>query len=158
VIGELAQAVVDERSSVSLDEAGMLFAERFAEVVSGCNRRRSSARRLSAMTRDRRRAVAAAMSIDERCQQEIDLGAVAGEVGLSSFHFLRQFSQVLGVTPHQYLVRSRLRRAARLLADDNCSITGVASEAGFGDVSNFAPISSHGGRFAATLSLSLARK
>jgi AraC family transcriptional regulator len=44
---------------------------------------------------------------------------------------------VLGVTPHQYLVRSRLRRAARLLADDARPITDVAFDVGFGDLSNF---------------------
>jgi AraC family transcriptional regulator len=41
------------------------------------------------------------------------------------------------VTPHQYLVRSRLRHAARLLADGARSITDVAYEVGFGDLSNF---------------------
>jgi AraC family transcriptional regulator len=44
---------------------------------------------------------------------------------------------VLGVTPHQYLVRSRLRRAARMLADDSRAITDIAFDVGFGDLSNF---------------------
>jgi len=44
---------------------------------------------------------------------------------------------VLGVTPHQYLVRARLRRAAKLLADDTRSITSIAFDVGFGDLSNF---------------------
>jgi len=44
---------------------------------------------------------------------------------------------VVGVTPHQYLVRARLRRAARLLAADARPITDVAFDAGFGDLSNF---------------------
>ncbi|HEY4729711.1 MAG TPA: AraC family transcriptional regulator, partial [Myxococcales bacterium] len=56
---------------------------------------------------------------------------------LSPFHFLRRFAKVLGVTPHQYLVRSRLRRAARLLAEGANSITDVAFDVGFGDLSNF---------------------
>src|SRR5678815_3234455 len=56
---------------------------------------------------------------------------------LSPFHFLRLFSAALGVTPHQYLVRARLRRAARLLADDERPITDVAYDVGFGDLSNF---------------------
>jgi AraC-like DNA-binding protein len=56
---------------------------------------------------------------------------------LSPFHFLRLFRDVLGVTPHQYLVRCRLRRAARLLADDARSITDVALDVGFADLSNF---------------------
>ena len=41
------------------------------------------------------------------------------------------------MTPHQYLVRSRLRHAARLLADEERPITDVAFEVGFGDLSNF---------------------
>ena len=36
-----------------------------------------------------------------------------------------------------YLIRSRLRRAARLLADDPRSITEIALDVGFGDLSNF---------------------
>jgi AraC-like DNA-binding protein len=131
VLGELAQAVVDGRSSAGCDEVGLLFAARFVEIAAD----RRLAPPLSA--RDRRRAVAAAMWIDERCHEDIGLDTAAAEVGLSAFHFLRQFSQVLGVTPHQYLVRSRLRRAARLLAGDDCSITDIAIDVGFGDLSNF---------------------
>jgi AraC-like DNA-binding protein len=41
------------------------------------------------------------------------------------------------VSPHQYLVSSRLRRAARLLAEDTRAITDVAFDVGFGDLSNF---------------------
>ena len=44
---------------------------------------------------------------------------------------------MLGVTPHQYLVRARLRRAARLLADEERSITDIALDVGFADLSNF---------------------
>ena len=44
---------------------------------------------------------------------------------------------MLGVTPHQYLVRSRLRHAARLLADEDSPITDIAYDVGFGDLSNF---------------------
>ena len=61
----------------------------------------------------------------------------ARQAGLSPFHFLRLFSSVLGVTPHQYLVRSRLGHAARLLADDDIAVTDVAYDVGFGDLSNF---------------------
>ena len=69
--------------------------------------------------------------------EPIELEDAAGEAGLSPFHFLRLFSSVLGVSPHQYLVRSRLRHAARLLADDERPVTDVAYDVGFGDLSNF---------------------
>ena len=44
---------------------------------------------------------------------------------------------MLGVTPHQYLVRSRLRHAARRLAYDDSPVTDIAYDVGFGDLSNF---------------------
>jgi len=132
VLGELAQAAAEGRSDIGLDEVGLLLVARFVELVSGRKRKppRTSAR-------DRRRAVEAALWIDAHSHQPIDLERAAAEVGLSPFHFLRLFARILGVTPHQYLVRSRLRRAARLLADDARPITDIALDVGFGDLSNF---------------------
>ena len=133
VLGELAQRVALGRSDVGIDEIGMLFAARFGELVS--ERARGTAK--APPPRDRRRAVETALWMAERSHEAIDLERVAGEAGLSPFHFLRVFADVLGVTPHQYLVRSRLRHAARLLADDARAITDVALDVGFGDLSNF---------------------
>ncbi|MGB9118798.1 helix-turn-helix transcriptional regulator [Bradyrhizobium sp.] len=132
VLGELAQAAADGRSDIGLDEIGQLFASRFVEVVSGRAREPAPAK-----ARDRRRAVETALWIDANSHQQIDLERAAGEAGISPFHFLRLFTNVLGVTPHQYLVRSRLRHAARLLADDDLPVTEIAYDVGFGDLSNF---------------------
>jgi AraC-like DNA-binding protein len=132
VLGELAQAAADGRSDIGLDEVGQLFASRFVEVVSGRPHRPAAAK-----ARDRRRAVETALWIDAHSHRQIDLEHAAGQADISPFHFLRLFSSVLGVTPHQYLVRSRLRHAARLLADDDRPVTDVAYDVGFGDLSNF---------------------
>jgi AraC-like DNA-binding protein len=132
VLGELAQAAADGRSDIGLDEVGQLFASRFVEVVSGRPREPAVTK-----ARDRRRAVETALWIDAHSRRQLDLEAAAAQAGISPFHFLRLFASVLGVTPHQYLVRSRLRHAARLLADDGRSITDVAYDVGFGDLSNF---------------------
>jgi AraC family transcriptional regulator len=132
VLGELAQAAAEGRADIDLDEVGLLFAARLVDVVSGRTRTLPDAR-----SRDRRRAVEAALWIDEHSHETIDLESTAREVGLSAFHFLRLFAKVLGVTPHQYRVRSRLRHAARMLADDTGSITDIAYDVGFGDLSNF---------------------
>lgn len=135
VVGELAQAAAEGQGDAGLDELGMWFASRFVDVASGRNKPMHAS---TATARDRRRAVDAAMWIDAHSQREIGLDGVAAQAGLSAFHFLRLFSQVLGVTPHQYLVRSRLRHAARLLADDEGrAVTDVALDVGFADLSNF---------------------
>ena len=132
VLGELAQAVANGASDLGIDEAGIALAARFLEVVGGAARRD-----VVPAARDRRRAVDAALAIDARSTEPLDLAQVAAEAGLSAFHFLRVFAAVVGVTPHQYLVRSRLRHAARLLVGDERSITDVAYDVGFGDLSNF---------------------
>ena len=132
VLGELAQTAADGNSDLGLDEIGQMFAGRFVEVVSGKPRKR-----IAPTARDRRRAVEAALWIDANSSREIELEDAARQADLSPFHFLRLFSGVLGVTPHQYLVRSRLRHAARLLADDDIAVTDIAYDVGFGDLSNF---------------------
>ena len=132
VFGELAQAAASGGSDIALDEIGQLFAGRFVEVASG-----KPTKPVTASAQDRRRAVEAALWIDAHSHQEIGLEAAADQAGLSPFHFLRLFSAVLGVTPHQYLVRSRLRHGARLLTEEDRTITDVAYDIGFNDLSNF---------------------
>ncbi|HZR89444.1 MAG TPA: AraC family transcriptional regulator [Bradyrhizobium sp.] len=132
VLGELAQAAANGTSDIGLDEAGQLLAHRFVEVISG------KARKPAAVSaRDRRRAVETALWIDAHSHEEIELEDAAAQASVSAFHFLRTFSAVLGVTPHQYLLRSRLRHAARLLADEERPVTEIAYDVGFADLSNF---------------------
>jgi AraC-like DNA-binding protein len=132
VLGELAQAAADGRSDIGLDEIGQVLASRFVEVVSGVPRKSGPD-----AARDRRRAVETALWIDAHSHQGIALEDAAAQAGISPFHFLRLFSEVLGVTPHQYLVRSRLRHAARRLADGDSPVTDIAYDVGFADLSNF---------------------
>jgi AraC-like DNA-binding protein len=132
VLGELAQAAADGSSDIGLDEIGQALASRFIEVMSGKPRKAAA---LAA--RDRRRAVETALWIDAHSHRQIGLEDAADQAGISPFHFLRVFSEVVGVTPHQYLVRSRLRHAARRLAEDDSPITDIAYDVGFNDLSNF---------------------
>ena len=132
VLGELAQSAAAGNSDIGLDEIGLVLASRFVAAVSGKPRKIGF---LAA--RDRRRAVETALWIDAHSHRPIGLEDAAGQAGISPFHFLRLFSDTLGVTPHQYLVRSRLRHAARRLADDDSAITDIAYDVGFGDLSNF---------------------
>jgi AraC family transcriptional regulator len=66
-----------------------------------------------------------------------DLRSLAREGRLSPYHFLRTFQSVTGVTPHQYILRMRLRRAGGRLSQKATKIVDIALECGFGDISNF---------------------
>ncbi|MGJ4940029.1 helix-turn-helix transcriptional regulator [Bradyrhizobium sp. HKCCYLS1011] len=132
VIGELAQAAAAGSSDLGLDEVGHLFASRFVAAIAG-----KSPNPAVAAGRVRRRAVETALWIDANSHRAIDLEDAAHQAGLSPFHFLRLFAATLGVTPHQYLVRSRLRHAARRLSEDDAPVTDIAYDVGFADLSNF---------------------
>ena len=126
VLGELAQAAAEGGSDVGLDEVGLLLVARFVEVVSGEKPEgRPRLRRATAGVPWRRRFGSTPTPTSRSISR-----ARRAEAGLSPFHFLRLFRDVLGVTPHQYLVRARLRRAARLLAEEDRSITDIALDVG----------------------------
>ena len=65
--------------------------------------------------------------------------AIAREVGISPFHFIRQFDAVFGETPHQYRTRARLDRAKQLLAD-GASVTETCMEVGFASLGSFSQL------------------
>jgi AraC family transcriptional regulator len=132
VLGELGQAAATGASGVGVDEVGMLLAMRLAALVGG---RSQQLRRAS--PRDRRRAVETALWLDANAHEPVDLESAARRAGLSPYHFLRLFAGIVGVTPHQYLLRSRLRRAARALAEDDRPVSDIALDVGFADLSNF---------------------
>jgi len=131
LLGELAQQVVDGRSQLGLDEVALAFTQRWVTLVTD-----RTERQVRVQPRDRRRAVEAALWMEERSREPLVLDDFAQGAGLRPYHFLRVFRGVLGVTPHQYLIQTRLRHAARLLAG-GAPITQIAYEAGFGDLSNF---------------------
>lgn len=75
--------------------------------------------------------------IDEDPSAPHDLSNLAKMARLSPYHFLRTFEGVTGATPHQYVLRARLRRAALKLKMSNDQVLDIALACGFGDVSNF---------------------
>jgi AraC-like DNA-binding protein len=131
MLAALGQAAAEGESDVSVEEAALLLVERFL------SRGRAGRKAWAPRPADRRRAVETALWMEDNATEPLRLGTLAQRAGLSPFHFLRVFSRVLGVTPHQYLVSARLRRAAGLLADPSRPVTEVAYEVGFGDLSNF---------------------
>ena len=82
--------------------------------------------------------VARAVRLIERDPRApLPLSVLAREARLSRFHFVRAFARVTGLTPHRYLRRARLRRAAVSLQTSDERVIDIALDCGFRDVSNF---------------------
>ena len=78
--------------------------------------------------------------LEEVPEDPVSIEDVAREVGISPFHFIRQFEAVFGLTPHQFRIQSRLDRARRLLAMGGHSVTDVCMEVGFSSLGSFSDL------------------
>jgi AraC-like DNA-binding protein len=76
----------------------------------------------------------------ESREPSLTIEQLAREVGISPFHFIRQFEAVFGVTPHQFRIASRLELAKQLLAGGEYSVTDVCMETGFSSLGSFSTL------------------
>jgi AraC family transcriptional regulator len=112
--------------------------EELALEVAGTALNESATYRPQSISRsDERRVGAIVRYMEERFAEPCALSDLARLAGLSPFHFLRVFRGTTGVTPHQHLLRTRLRAAAIKLAGSGEPVTGIALAIGFEDLSNF---------------------
>jgi AraC-like DNA-binding protein len=105
------------------------------DVLTLLNDARPSGRQPS--RRDENRIMDALHLVEARYSEPLSIAELAREANMSSYHFLRVFRDVVGVTPYQFLVRTRLRHAAIGLATTDESISAIALANGFGDLSTF---------------------
>ncbi len=91
----------------------------------------------AATPRDLRRVTDVLRFIEANVSERMSLAAMARKAGMSAYHFLRIFRQIVGLTPHQFVLRARLHRAAMLLKRSDQPVSTIALDAGFEDLSTF---------------------
>ena len=75
--------------------------------------------------------------IDDNYELDLHLEDLAREAEMSTFHFAREFKRATGTTPHQHLIKLRVERAKRLLADGELPLVEVGLRSGFSHQSHF---------------------
>ena len=134
----IAQACIGLATSAEMpwEQLGIQFAAQTLQTIHGL-----SSAQIDAASNAPPAAIARvtriARTIERRPSAQLPLSSLAREAGLSSYHFLRTFEHLTGMTPHQYILRARLREAAIRLAAEPAKILDIAFDCGFGDVSNF---------------------
>ena len=128
--GERSQAWLDEQSVLLVGDLMNAEHEALAETE------RLPAVKASTRAELARRLRLAADHIESHHDQPLTLDAMAQVACMSTYHFVRYFAALHGVTPHAYLVRRRTEAARRLLADGWTDLAQVADRAGFGSRSS----------------------
>jgi AraC family transcriptional regulator len=129
----VAQAAASVRGTgdVSWNELGVELAARAVSAAVGVSAQ------YRAPTNAEPRVTRIVRRIDRCPDAPFTLDNMSRDAGVSPYHFLRIFERLTGVTPHQYVLRARLREAALGLASREDTILDIALQCGFGDVSNF---------------------
>ncbi len=131
-----AEAARDDGDGAALAELAFRLPGAVVATLAESDR---DARRPSA--RDERRITDALRHIEAKAnepdEEPLALAALARDAAMSPYHFLRVFQDVAGMTPHQYVLHTRLHRAAMRLRRTDEAISTIAFDAGFNDLSTF---------------------
>lgn len=127
-----AEAASHDSSLASFEELGLRLAGAALTALADAPRPEPSI-----TARDEKRISAALRHIEAHADEPLGLSDLAAIAHMSRYHFLRSFRRLAGVTPYQFVLRTRLRcSAVRLLTSDE-SISQIAFAAGFNDLSTF---------------------
>ena len=75
--------------------------------------------------------------MDENYNIDISLEDIAAHAAMNSQHFLRMFKQIYCITPHQYLIERKLKKAKGLLESTQLTINEVCQSIGFESIFSF---------------------
>ena len=132
------RVMAGERGQSWLDEQAVLLV---GDLVAAENEALASALRLPARKSSTRaeltrRLRVAADHIESHYEEPLPLETLAQVACMSSYHFLRYFALLHGVTPHAYVVRCRTAAARRMVAAGISDPTLLAKRSGFGSRSS----------------------
>lgn len=127
-----AEVALEHRDVGALEEIGLRLTGAALALLAG-----TPPLLASPTARDARRIAEALQFIQTRAHDRLSLARLAAQVRMSRFHFLRTFRQIIGMTPHQYILHLRLHRAATRLRQTDDPVSAIALECGFEDLSTF---------------------
>jgi len=128
----VAEAEISADDPAKLEETALRLAGAVTSVLSG-----EKPKGETPNARDQRRITQALRHIEAYCEEVLSIDDLARQAAMSPYHFLRTFRALVGMTPHQYVLRTRLHRAALLLRRTDQPVAGIAFDCGFGDLSTF---------------------
>jgi AraC family transcriptional regulator len=78
--------------------------------------------------------------IEAHMDEDLTLARLCAVACMSPYHFARLFKRSTGLSPHRFVVRTRIERASALLAAADMSIRRISQVVGFRTVSHFTTV------------------
>ena len=128
----VAEAVRDDGDTAVFEEVVLRLAGAVAAVLAGTKGTMPAPSR-----RHERQITAALRRIEASADEPLTIADLAHEAAMSPYHFLRSFRAMVGMTPHQFILHTRLNRAAVRLRRTTDSVSAIAFATGFSDLSTF---------------------
>ena len=75
--------------------------------------------------------------MEKHFQKVISMEQIARKVGLSKFLYIRRFTEVFLLSPHQFLLKTRIDKAKYFLLHSKQQLTEIAHHCGFSNLSHF---------------------
>lgn len=92
---------------------------------------------MSTKTELEKRVAKAKIIIESNSHKSLRTDELASEVAMSTFHFIRTFKEVYRMSPYQYVLKVRLRKACEMLLQTPLKATEIADISGFPDIQSF---------------------
>jgi len=78
--------------------------------------------------------------LEEKKFRDFTLEEIAAEIGYSQNHFIRVFTQDMGITPLQYCIKRKVEQARSMLLYSNMTVSEIAYSLGYNDISYFTKV------------------
>ena len=78
--------------------------------------------------------------IASNVERDLSLSVLASVVGVSQHHFAQLFKQMTGLSPHQYVLQTRIDRAKTHLVDLDVSVGAISRLTGFSTQEHFTKV------------------
>ena len=75
--------------------------------------------------------------LDEHLRESASISELVRHIGYSRSRLFELFREHTGLTPHEYLIRLRVRRAEELLRSSDLPVRTIAQQVGFNDYIHF---------------------
>jgi len=77
--------------------------------------------------------------ISDNLDKSLSVEDIANNIGMSQYHFMRVFKEMVGISPAKFHIRQRIEKAKALLKK-NRAIAGIAYDLGFSSQSHFSNV------------------